>query len=865
VRHFKSFLFLCAFAGALVGGDGSLQAQSARSDRSSEDPAAAVLTWPEPQRAFFQDGPGLLLTPQQRQDLLAMTADERERFIQGFLDRDPIPGTPVNELKIGIERRQRLWLQEFSSPLDVRGQILFLNGPPTERKVIDCGWVFQPLEIWSYQRGIDPRGKAVMRQLVVFKSTPTEPWRLWLPTDSKRPLYTDMMQYWMEQWEELRGRFYIKRIDLQNCDQAKDVDEATGVEGMTGSLPGTKNVRWNKPKDASPFLAPPADLAAWAKAAAATELPDAPPALDISSLEFRFPQMDSQRMVVRTYATVKPDAVKPVPDTEKKPEVQLAVDGIVESGGRPFEDFRLRYRLPVPGAGEPLVLALERRLRPGEWFLMRLHVKDETSGAETRVAKAFRVPISPTGDDLESQAPAAVGELVPVEVGRGKDSLLLLPPPVDVVLGVWRADVLVTGERIKQVVFLVDGVKQLTRTGAPFSAEVRLARFPTEQVVRAEGYDAEGKLVAADEVIVNQPRGALGVWITEPPKGVRLQPGTITAKAEVSVPDGRRIQSVELKVNDQTAATLTKAPWQAQVAIPNEDVAYITVVATLDDGGRAEAVRFVRAPQYFEEVEVNLVELYVAVTDRGNNLVQGLTQDDFEVLESGKKQDVTKFELVENLPLTVGILLDTSGSMRTSLIQAQTAAAEFLRGVMTPRDRSFAVSFASRPRLDMPPTDDVEAVVRSFEDLQAVGDTALHDALVHSLYYFRGIKGQRALVLLSDGDDNASYIAYKDALEYARRSGVAIYSIGFNLPGFEVGLKSKLSEIAETTGGKAFFTGKAEELPVIYAQIEHELRSRYLMAYNSNQGAAKPGEFREVEVKVKRSGLKARTARGYYQ
>jgi VWFA-related protein len=185
--------------------------------------------------------------------------------------------------------------------------------------------------------------------------------------------------------------------------------------------------------------------------------------------------------------------------------------------------------------------------------------------------------------------------------------------------------------------------------------------------------------------------------------------------------------------------------------------------------------------------------------------------------------------------------------------------------VMTPRDRSFAVSFSSRPRLDMPPTDDVEAVVRSFEELQAVGDTALHDALVHSLYYFRGIKGQRALVLLSDGDDNASYIAYKDAVEYARRSGVAIYSIGFNLPGFEVGLKNKLSEIAETTGGKAFFTGKAEELPLIYAQIERELRSRYLLAYNSNQTSGTPGAFREVEVKVKKNGLKARTARGYYQ
>lgn len=863
MRHFKRLLTLCVLAGALPG---VLHSQTAR-PADAADPATAVLTWPEPQRAFFQDGPGLLLTREQRQQLLAMPEDERERFIQEFLGRDPVPGTPANELKIGIERRQRLMLNEFAAPLDVRGQILFLNGPPTERRVIDCGWVYQPLEIWSYQQGTDPRGKPVLKQLVVFKASPTEPWKLWLPTDGKRPLYTDMMQYWMEQWEELRGRFYIKRIDLQNCDQARDVDEATGVEGMTGAIGEAKNVKWNKPKDASPFLAAPADLAAWAKAAAATELPDAPPALELSALEFRFPEMDSQRMVVRTYATVKTDGVKPVEDPEnagKKPEVQLAVDGIVESGGRPFEDFRLRYRLPVPGAGEPLVLALDRRLRPNEWFLMRLHVKDETSGAETRIAKAFRVPISPTGDDLASRAPAAVGELVPVEVGRGKDSLLLLPPPADVVLGLWRADVLVTGERIQKVVFLVDGVAQLTRTSAPFSAEVRLARFPTEQVVRAEGYDAGGKLVASDEVIVNQPRGALGVWITDPPKGVRVQPGRILVKADVSVPDGRRIQGVEFKVNDQVVTTLTRSPWHAQVPIPNEDVAYVTVVATLDDGGRAEAVRFVRAPQYFEEVEVNLVELYAAVTDRGGNLVPGLTQDDFEVLESGKKQEITKFELVENLPLTVGILLDTSGSMRTSLVQAQTAAADFLRKVMTPRDRSFAVSFASRPRLDMPPTDDVEAVVRSFEELQAVGDTALHDALVHSLYYFRGIKGQRALVLLSDGDDNASYIAYRDAVEYARRSGVAIYAIGYNL-GMELGLKSKLGEIAETTGGKAFFTSKPEDLPAIYAQIERELRSRYLVAYNSNQSGGTPGAFREVEVKVKKNGLKARTARGYYQ
>ncbi|MFL6292647.1 MAG: VWA domain-containing protein [Thermoanaerobaculia bacterium] len=821
------------------------------------------LKWPEPQRAFFQDGPGLLLAPEQRAALQALDEAGRGRWIQEFLDRDPIPDTPVNELREGIERRQRLGLAGYASPLDVRAQILFLNGAPAEKKTLDCGFVFEPLEIWTYHFGKGTDGKPNEKKLVVYKPSPSEPWKLWLPTDSKKALYTDIMEYWMMQWEELRGRIYIERIDLQNCKEAREVDDATGIRGVSGAT-DNKNLSWIKPRDASAFLAPPKDLAAWARAAAETKVPEPPPAMEVTSLDFRFPDMAKQRMTVRAYLAVPPGGLKPqVTEDSKKPEVVLTMDGMLESDGRPFQEFRIRYRLPAPEPGVPVSLVSEQQLRPGESFVMRLRIKDEGSGSEARVARAIRVPISPTGDDLEAGV-ANVGSLVPAQVGQGRDSLLLLPPPADVVLGVWRADALVTGKRIQKVVFLVDGVQQLIKTNPPFSAELRLSRFPAEQVVRAEGYDAEGKLVVADEVILNQPRGALAVFITEPSKGTRVAPGKLPVKVEVSVPDGRRIESVEFRINDQVATILNKSPWQADVMVPNEEVAYVTVAATLDDGSRAESVRFVRAPQYFEEVDVNLVELYVAVADRNGDLVRGLTQDDFEVFESGRKQEITKFELVENLPLTVGILLDTSGSMRSSLVQAQDAAAAFLRGVMTPRDRSFAVSFASRPRLDMPPTDDVEAVVRSFEDLQAVGDTALHDALVHSLYYFRGIKGQRALVLLSDGDDNASYIAYNDALEYARRSGVAVYAIGFNLPALGGGLRNKLSELSETSGGKAFFTGKAEELPAIYAQIERELRSRYLVAYNSNQAGGKPGVFREVEVKVKR-GLKARTSRGYYQ
>ncbi len=843
ILPFLSLLPLLSFS--------SLAAQRA----PSNDPTL----WPEAERSFFQDGPGLLLTPEQRAELLGLGAEARGPWIQAFLDKDPLPATPANELREGIAQRRRLAEDQYLSPRDVRAQILFLNGMPADRLVVDCGAVFKPLELWTYRRGIGPDGKPLDRQVVVYTPGRDEPYRLWLPSDAKRVLYTSQMEYWLQQWEEGHGKqFLAVRFDLQNCKEVKQVDEATGVPGLTGRLSGGGNRI--RPKDNSSFLAPPADLARWAGEAATTELPPLASELKIASAEMRFPASDRQRIVARVLVTVPSDAGFQ-PSADEKPTVRLFVEGLAEQEDHPFDAFRMRFQLPVPKPGEPLVLAIDRPLRPREIFVMRLKVKDEVGGAEARIFRGFRVPLEPTPEPMP--AVASAGELIPAATFAGPDSLLLLPPAQDILMGLWRAEAIVTGERIQKVAFLVDGKVQLTTSKQPFSAEVRLERFPTEQLVRAEGYDAEGKLVASDEVIVNQPRGSFNVRVVSPPKGTKVQGSKAKTRAEVVVPDGRRIEAVEFRVNDTPVASLVKPPWEVEVPVPADELVYLTVVATLDDGSRAEAVRYLRAPQYAAEVDVNLIEQYVAVTDRAGNLVNDLKQEEFEVYESGKKQEIVKFELVQNLPLVIGVLLDTSGSMSGALVDTVKAASGFLESVLTPRDKAFAVGFARRPSLLMSPTDDVGAVVQAIEGVQAIGDTALHDALVHSLYYFRGMQGQRALVLLSDGDDNASYMKYKDALEYAGRSGVAIYAIGLNLPPFEATVRAKLEEFAKGTGGRVFFTHDAKDLPGIYKQIETELRSRYLLAYNSTETSNQSG-FREVEVKLRKGGLKARTARGYY-
>jgi VWFA-related protein len=242
--------------------------------------------------------------------------------------------------------------------------------------------------------------------------------------------------------------------------------------------------------------------------------------------------------------------------------------------------------------------------------------------------------------------------------------------------------------------------------------------------------------------------------------------------------------------------------------------------------------------------------------------VAGLESSDFTVFEDGRPQQLAKFEQVENLPLAVGITIDTSGSMAMLLPEAQRAAVEFLDKVITPRDQAFAVGFAKEPVLLIPPTDDVGAVEEALSGLRSVGWTALHDAVVSSLYYFRGLRGRKALILLSDGNDSASFYPFRDALEYARRSGVVIYTIGLDVGKLQTEVRSKLKNLASETGGRSFFVDTASELTGVYSEIERELRSQYLLAYNSD---APPGgdEFRTVEVKVKGS-RKARTVAGYY-
>ncbi len=882
-------------------------------------PAAAQppfdpLTLPEDQRAFLEDGPALLMPRADRDRFADLDPAARAELIRTFL-LDPDPGTPVNELADAIERRQRLALADFPSPLDVRAQLLFLNGRPEQQIIIDCAFAFRPIEIWAYGTGgaaaTDVRPKKdepaeasdtlaasptsdtpepeirlkkdeLKGRILVYQPGVGEPWRAWRPIDGKRVLYTEEMEFWLGEWENFKGRSSVKRFDLQACKQTPLVDRATGISGLTGigkvdekvKNPDGTTVRyrafyaerpwpWGRATKPEGLLDPPTDPLAWSLAVAATDTAPAPKRLPDATFDLDFPRIASQRMIAR--AVVRLPVAPPLASIEdgNRSVYKLVASGVVELAGRPFAEFRVRFRIPAGGAVNPadLSLAVETALRPSQTYLLRLHLEDEVSGAEHRFTRVLTVPSTPV-DRLGALVPA-VGEAVGVPL-FARDAVLLVPPTDEVALGLWRAEALVAGTRIVKIVFKVDGESQLVRTRPPYEAEVRLSSSPREQTIRAEGYDAAGEFVAADQFVINRSRGAFVVSILEPAERAEVPPGPFPVSAEVVPPEGKRIESVEFRLDDASVTTLAKPPWQTKVVLPaGGELAYLTVVATLDDGTRSEAVRLLNAPEDFTEVNVDLIEVFAAVTDGGGQIVEGLTEGDFALIENGRPQAIQKFEPVGNLPLILGLTLDVSGSMESSLSEAENAAAGFLDRLVKPKDRVFAVAFSDRPSLLISPTDDLGAVRSALEGQRALGGTALHDALVSSLFYFRGQRGQKALVLLSDGDDTASKLAWKDALEYAKRSGVVVYAIGLNVGRLDISIRGKLNDLAEQTGGRTFYIDKATELGAAYSEIEKELRSRYLLAYPSDQSVGREG-FRKIEVELKKRGLKARVARGYY-
>ena len=256
------------------------------------------------------------------------------------------------------------------------------------------------------------------------------------------------------------------------------------------------------------------------------------------------------------------------------------------------------------------------------------------------------------------------------------------------------------------------------------------------------------------------------------------------------------------------------------------------------------------------------------MTDRAQRYVANLDKQDFIVLEDGRPQAVTFFAH-SGIPLTVAIVLDTSGSMDGALGAAQEAATGFIRRLAA-GDRAAVVDFDTRVRIVQPFTVDIGALENAVRSTVADGRTALYDALYLSLEELEGLSyadvdtpRRHAIVLLSDGQDTSSKQQLENVLDLANRSNTAIYAVGLGERD-EGGLLATFeAESAIQTGGRAFFPTDMEQLQSIYNEIRRDLASQYTIAYASTNGR-RDGRWRNVTVLLAQRDLDAHTRPGYF-
>jgi len=267
---------------------------------------------------------------------------------------------------------------------------------------------------------------------------------------------------------------------------------------------------------------------------------------------------------------------------------------------------------------------------------------------------------------------------------------------------------------------------------------------------------------------------------------------------------------------------------------------------------------------------VNEVNVVFTVTDKHNHYIKDLTKGDFKVVDDDKAvEDIRSFRRETDLPLQVGLLIDASNSIRDRFKFEQESAVEFLNETVRPRfDQAFVAGFDTQTEITQDFTDSTELLAKGVRSLRPGGGTAMYDAL-YRVCREKLLKSaqtgsvRRAIILVSDGEDNYSHVTRDEAIEMALRSNVIVYTISTNFPSGGDGDKV-LQKIAEATGGRAFEPFQLTDVANAFGQIQADLRSQYALSYRPVD-FRHDGRYRTIEITaLNRKGLRVRSRHGYF-
>jgi len=547
--------------------------------------------------------------------------------------------------------------------------------------------------------------------------------------------------------------------------------------------------------------------------------------------------------------------------------------GQVKGGFRQAETEVDSFQYPVTadfGGGAAFAFSFLRAVAPGTYRL-RLVLADP-SGVEMgegsvdilvpEVGNAFRPEMAPAE---AGTLPSAEGIVIAEEASEKtantpEPKLKILPPAREAPIGLLRLEAVVSPP-IQKVEFYLEEKRLVTRTRPPYSVEIDLGDVPRRQTVRAVGYDDTGRVIDEDAYAINQGKDRLAVRLLPRPDPAAA---VVHVKVVVQSIGGGTAKSIELFLDTKKLASWTVPPYETAIPLAlYEKGTVLRATAIGADDQEANDIRMLKGPQTtVESVRVDVVQLHVSALDKNGHFVKGLVQSDFAIREDGKPEEMTGFEVAENLPLTIGLVIDGSGSMEKSLPYVHDASVALFKNLIRPKDQGFVIEFRDRAKFLQELTADTLALQRAAGDSRAEGATALYDAVVLGLYQFRTLQGRKALVVVTDGDDNRSHVDFETLQRYARSAGAPVYFIAMGIPLTDFRSRRVTKVIAEDSGGQVFHMNSAEKIAEVTARIEEELRSQYILAFRSDSPKP-PGEYRSIEVAVGKPGITARTIRGY--
>ena len=499
----------------------------------------------------------------------------------------------------------------------------------------------------------------------------------------------------------------------------------------------------------------------------------------------------------------------------------------------------------VSGGSADIALDFYRRLPAGNYQL-ELRAEDRLGRGLLRMSRTLEVPgleVPPgiPGLGLLSRRETIVLNQMP--------SVELLAPEGRVLGSTFTARV-VASPAVAQVVFLRDGETVAHASAPPF---VRDLDLPSRRHrIEIRGQDAAGVLLARHALEIEREEHPFSIALERPDPVLIEQ--ALDLSVRVDVPSGRELDRVDCHLDATLLESKTAPPFRCRVpAGLRLPLSFVRVAAALRTGETVEDLVFLGsgAP---EEIEVRLVDLLVSVGGRQAGPATGLGAADFRVLHRGVEARIRDFRNLADRPLTVALLMDISSSMGRGVRVASTSAQRFFEGILTDRDAASLIVFNHDLDRLAPFSDDTRLLRYAAEGLRAWGSTRLYDGISYAVSSFAGRPDRRALVVLSDGADTDSNLDFERVLAQVELAGVVVYPIALRIN--DPDTAEALERLADRSGGRYHVAASVEDLDRIYREIERDLRSQYLIAFEPPPGVeARADGLRDIEVEVARAGL----------